>query len=77
MLYQTGSVKDYMQKFEVVKTRSQIESPYLLENHYLTAFITGLREDIKHLVLAKSPYCLLDAFTQAKHIEAALDYQSK
>lgn len=66
-----------MLKFEMVKIRSQIESPYLPETHFITAFVRGLREDIKHLVLAKYLASLLDAFTQSKHMKPALDYQAK
>ncbi|XP_078166791.1 uncharacterized protein LOC144561645 isoform X2 [Carex rostrata] len=76
-LYQTHTVKEYMERFEKVKTRSQIEAPYLPEDHFTNAFISGLNEDIKHLVLAMKPINLLDAFEQARHMEIALNYQAK
>lgn len=36
-LYQTGTVKEYMQKFERVKSRLQIESPHWPESEFLNA----------------------------------------
>jgi len=66
-----------MHQFELIQSRLQVELPYLPESHYITPFVSGLREDIKHLVLAKHPTDLLDAFEQAKHMEIALDYYAK
>jgi hypothetical protein len=63
-----------MHQFELIQSRLQVELPYLPESHYITPFVNGLREDIKHLVLAKHPTDLLDAFEQAKHMEIAWDY---
>jgi Retrotransposon gag protein len=62
MLVQQGSVREYMKQFEIIKARSQVEFPYLAENHYVTAFISGLREDIKHLVISQQFHRLLDVF---------------
>ena len=69
--------REYMHQFELIQSRLQVELPYLPESHYITPFVSGLREDIKHLVLAKHPTDLLDAFEQAKHMEIALDYYAK
>lgn len=57
-LNQTGTVREYMKQFYIRKSRSHVEFPYLPESHYVTAFTSGLREDIKHLVLSISaaPY---------------------
>jgi hypothetical protein len=49
----------------------------LPESHYVTAWISGLREDIKNLVLSKNHKNLLEVFQYAKHIEVVLDYQFK
>jgi Retroviral aspartyl protease/Retrotransposon gag protein len=76
-LSQVESVRDYMRQFEVIKAKSQIEFPYLPESHYVTAFISGLREDIKHLVISQHYQGLLDVFQYAKHMEVALDFHSR
>ena len=47
--------REYMHQFELIQSRLQVELPYLPESHYITPFVSGLREDIKHLVLAKHP----------------------
>jgi hypothetical protein len=52
-----------------------VEFSYLLESHYITAFISELREDIKHLVLSQNHINLLNAYQYAKHMEVALDFQ--
>jgi hypothetical protein len=51
-----------------------VEFPYLLESYYITAFISGLREDIKHLVLSQNHINLLNAYQYAKHMKVALDF---
>jgi glutaredoxin-related protein len=61
-LSQTSSMREYMRQFEIIKSRSQIEHPYLPESHYIIAFISGLRDDIKHLVISQQFRNLLDAF---------------
>jgi hypothetical protein len=61
-LVQQGSLRSYMKQFEIVKSRSQVEFPYLPESHYVTAFISDLRDDIKHLVISKHHTSLLNAF---------------
>jgi hypothetical protein len=66
-----------MKQFEVIKSKSHIECPYLPESHYITTFICGLREDIKHCVLSQNFHNLLDAYQYAKHMEVALDFQVK
>jgi Retrotransposon gag protein len=76
-LTQNSSVREYMKQFEIIKSRSQIEFPYLPESHYITVFISGLREDIKHLVISQHHHSLLDAFQHAKHIEVTLDFHIK
>jgi Reverse transcriptase (RNA-dependent DNA polymerase)/Retroviral aspartyl protease/Retrotransposon gag protein len=76
-LVQNGIVRDYMKQFELIKSRSQVEFPYLPETHYVTAFVSGLREDIKHLVLSQQHKTLLGVFQYARHMEAALDFQIK
>jgi hypothetical protein len=47
-LTQQGSMIDYMRQFEIVKSKSQVKFSYLPESHYVTVFISRLRENIKH-----------------------------
>jgi hypothetical protein len=74
-LVQQGSVRNYMKQFEIVKSRSQVEFSYLPESHYITAFISGLWKNIKHLVPSQNHTNFLDAYQYAKHMEVALDFQ--
>lgn len=76
-LYQTGTLKVYMQHFEKVKTRLEMESPYWPESEFLKAFISGLRDDIKPLVTVLKPSDYLAAFELAKHMECSIDNQWK
>jgi hypothetical protein len=77
LLFQTGTVMEYMHKFELIQARLQVDFPYLPQSHYVTTFVSELRDDIKHLVLAKYPTELLEAFEMAKHMEIVLDYHVK
>jgi len=76
-LVQVGTIREYMRQFEIIKSRSQVEFYYLPESYYVMAFISGLRDDIKHLVLSQNYHSLLDAFQYAKHMEASLEFQFK
>jgi glutaredoxin-related protein len=33
-LVQQGSLRNYMKQFKIIKSKSQVEFPYLLESHY-------------------------------------------
>jgi hypothetical protein len=56
-----------MKQFKIVKFIFQVEFPYLSKNYYITAFISGLREDIKPLVISQHHNNLFGAFQYAKY----------
>jgi hypothetical protein len=70
-------VREYMRQFKIIKSKSQIEFPYQLESHYITAFISGLREDIKHLVISQHHHSLLEVFQYAKYMKVAFNFLTK
>jgi Retrotransposon gag protein len=70
-LVQTSTVREYL------NSSSSLNQGHLPESHYITAFICGLREDIKHLVLSQHHNTLLEVFQYAQCMEAALDFQFK
>ncbi|XP_039040644.1 uncharacterized protein LOC120178969 [Hibiscus syriacus] len=75
-LTQKGSVEDYQEKFEELQ-------PHMLQNHTLTEeffvslFISGLRDDIKHRVKALDPKNLSEASKQAKLYELSMKFGNK
>lgn len=55
-LRQTGSVDEFLEKFEIMKAQMLIRNPALNDSHFLSSFIGFLRDDIKMTVkLFKNP----------------------
>lgn len=78
---QTGSVMQYIDKFEDCVSLVKRDHPYLTESYILSCFIGGLRADIKHDVCGQKPQNLLAGYWYAKVYEKAsiakrLSYQS-
>jgi hypothetical protein len=66
---QTTSVTDYIQRFEEVLALMQMDYPNLNETYFVSSFIGGLRDGIKHYLILHSPQNLSEAYWNAKELE--------
>lgn len=59
-------VEKYLERFEEAMSAMISAYPDLQETFYLSCFISGLKPDIKPIVVMRSPTTILDAFQVAK-----------
>ena len=57
-LQQKGSVKEYEEKFEKLKTLMLIRNPRLDESYFVSSFISGLKNEIKTMAKMFKPQAL-------------------
>ncbi|KAE8654131.1 Thioredoxin superfamily protein [Hibiscus syriacus] len=76
-LTQKGSVEDYQEKFEELQPYMLLQNPTLTEEFFVSLFISGLRDDIKHRVKALDPKNLSEAFKQAKLYELSVEFENR
>jgi hypothetical protein len=67
-LKQQTFVSDYIQKFEELRTLMQMQHPGLTGHYYISSFIDGLKEGIKHYLVTHSPQTFYDTYWQAKEL---------
>ncbi|KAJ3702738.1 hypothetical protein LUZ61_006443 [Rhynchospora tenuis] len=72
-----GKIDDYIKNFQKVRTRLMSTTKMKDTSFYLLAFISGLREEIKHTVEMCEPSCLNQAYKFAKQAELSLEGQDK
>ncbi|XP_071933241.1 uncharacterized protein [Coffea arabica] len=65
-LMQTGSVADYLEKFEMLKALVMPSLPHQSDCYYKTCFLSGLKEEIVTMVKLVKPKTLADAIEAAK-----------
>jgi hypothetical protein len=68
-LKQTTSITDYIQKFEELMTLMQMEHPRLNEQYFISSFIAGFKNGIKHYLIPHNPETLCDTYWKAKELE--------
>jgi hypothetical protein len=61
-LKQTTSVTKYIQKFEEMMGLMQMDYPGLNEQYFISNFIAGLREGIKHYLIPHNPQTLCETY---------------
>ncbi|XP_039020842.1 uncharacterized protein LOC120152769 [Hibiscus syriacus] len=76
-LTQKGSVEDYQEKIEELQPYMLLQNPTLTEEFFVSLFISGLRDDIKHRVKALDPKNLFEACKQAKLYELSVEFENK
>ena len=73
-LQQTGTVDEYLTRFEELKSLFLVRNPNMLESYLLESFIGGLKLAIKALMRAFKPLMLDMAIEQARcqeeHVQA-------
>ena len=76
-LQQRGTVEEYEEKFEELKTLMLTRNPKFDKSYFVSNFISGLKDEIKPMVKMFKPQTLLKAFEVAKLQECFLEIQSK
>ncbi|XP_027175053.1 uncharacterized protein LOC113774658 [Coffea eugenioides] len=76
-LQQKGTVEEYEEKFEELKTLMLIRNPRLDEGYFISSFISGLKDEIKPMVKMFKPQTLSKAFEVAELQECSLETMSK
>jgi Retrotransposon gag protein len=72
-LHQTSTLDEYVKKFSRVRARLLYYDPNLKEKFFIQAFISGLRDEIKHLMDILNLRKLNDAFNYAYKFELSLE----
>nr|XP_027118736.1 uncharacterized protein LOC113735978 [Coffea arabica] len=65
-LVQTGTVADYLEKFEMLKALVMPSLPHLSDSYYKACFMSGLKEEIVNMVKMSKPETLAVAIEIAK-----------
>nr|XP_027126124.1 uncharacterized protein LOC113742491 [Coffea arabica] len=76
-LQQRGTVEEYEEKFEELKTLMVLRNPKLDELYFVSSFISGLKEEIRPMVKMFKPQTLSKAFEIAELQECSLEVQAK
>ncbi|KAL4325963.1 hypothetical protein GQ457_11G022560 [Hibiscus cannabinus] len=76
-LIQKTSVEDYQERFEELKPFMIQQNPHLEETYFVSSFLSGLKEELRHRVKIHQPQSLNEAYRQAKLHELSLEIESK
>ncbi|XP_038990616.1 uncharacterized protein LOC120113567 [Hibiscus syriacus] len=76
-LIQKNSVEDYHEKLEELRSYMLQYSPFLEEGYFVSIFLSGLKEEIKHRVKGHNPTTLAAAFRLAKLVELTWEVENK
>ncbi|KAL4303944.1 hypothetical protein GQ457_10G001980 [Hibiscus cannabinus] len=76
-LIQKSSVEEYQERFEELKPFMLQQNPHLDESYFISSFISGLKEEIKHKVRAHEPCSLAAAYRQAKLHELSWEIENR
>ncbi|KAJ1694535.1 hypothetical protein LUZ63_011233 [Rhynchospora breviuscula] len=74
---QLGKVEDYIKNFEKVKSRLMSSTSVRDASFYLMAFLSGLKEELKHTVEMCEPTSLNQAYKFARQAELSLEGQER
>ncbi|KAL4278859.1 hypothetical protein GQ457_03G027370 [Hibiscus cannabinus] len=76
-LFQKTSVADYQDKFKELKPFMLQLNANLNEDYFVSSFISGLKEELKHKVKVHEPKSLADAYRKATLYEISMEIDSK
>ncbi|KAL4351905.1 hypothetical protein GQ457_06G037700 [Hibiscus cannabinus] len=76
-LIQKGSVEEYQENFEELKPYIIQQNPYQGEPYFVSSFLSGLKEELRHRVKVHSPTSLVEAYRLAKLHELSLEIEAK
>ncbi|KAK1395189.1 hypothetical protein POM88_014245 [Heracleum sosnowskyi] len=72
-LSQTGSLMDYVERFEELKSLVLYRNANLEEGYFISSFISGLKMELKPMVRLMKPQSLLDAIEIAQYQEQTIE----
>jgi hypothetical protein len=70
-LRQTGTVPEYVNKFEELMGLVKRDNPSLVDDYFTGSFVVGLKEPIQHHLQCHKPNSLTQAFWFARRLEQA------
>ncbi|KAL4284548.1 hypothetical protein GQ457_16G010190 [Hibiscus cannabinus] len=76
-LSQVTTVEAYQSRFEELKPFMLQHNAYLTDDYFVSSFISGLKEELKHKVKVLEPNTLAAAYRKAKLYELSLEIESK
>lgn len=76
-LHQEGSVKEYQEKFEELKSLMLLKNPLLQEAYFISSFVSGAKEEIKPMLRLLKPNSLVEAFEIAAVQEHSVEVLNK
>lgn len=76
-LTQSGSVLEYVEKFEELKALVLCKNVNLGEGYFVSSFISGLKNELKPMVRLMKPKSLLDAMEIAQFQEQTIEVLTK
>jgi len=71
-LKQTGTIDDYLEEFQELKSQMLIKNPTLPPDYFPASFVRGLDDNVKHFIRAFNPRTLSDAVYYARLQTATL-----
>ena len=72
-LTQNGTVLDYVERFEELKSVVVSRNSHLDEKYFISSFISGLKGELRPMVRLMKPGTLLDAIEIAQYQEQTVD----
>ena len=75
-LIQTGSINEYLEKFEELKSLMKVKNPLLPADYFVDSFVGGLSPQIKSFTKAFKPQALSAAVDYAWLQEATIQTPS-
>ncbi|KAL4379604.1 hypothetical protein GQ457_02G023110 [Hibiscus cannabinus] len=76
-LLQKSTVDEYQERFEELQPFMLQHNAHLGEDYFISSFISGLKEELKHKVKVHEPKTLADACRKAKLYELATEIEAK
>ncbi|KAL4313107.1 hypothetical protein GQ457_01G008060 [Hibiscus cannabinus] len=76
-LLQKSTVDEYQERFEELQPFMLQHNAHLEEDYFISSFISGLKEELKHKVKVHEPKTLADACRKAKLYELATEIEAK
>ncbi|KAL4342238.1 hypothetical protein GQ457_08G017250 [Hibiscus cannabinus] len=74
-MFQQTTVDDYQTKFEELKPFMLQHNSHLEEAYFVSSFISGLKDEIKHKAKVHEPTSLTNAYRKARLYELALEVE--
>jgi hypothetical protein len=66
---QSSSVTDYIKKIEDMMSLMQMDYPSLTEPYFISGFIDGLKDGIKHYLIPHCPQTLCETIGKPKSLK--------